>query len=341
MPGEIILSVLDQSPVRKGGTPARAVHETIELAAHCDRLGYHRYWLAEHHSTSALAMAAPEMLVGEIASRTERIRVGTGGVMLTHYAPLKVAEQFRMLETLYPGRIDLGVGRAPGSDARTAHALAGGRGLADIERYPEQLMDLYGFLAGDLPAGHPFANITAQPAGPSVPELWLLGSTAASAHYAAQLGWPFCFAHFISSEGPRDVFRRYRTQFRPSAVSERPAAAIGVATVCAETDEEAQRLAWSNWGLRLGMARGQMGDGIPSPEEAMARTYSPEELDYVRYLGEAWAVGSPATVRRRLEALQVQYDVDEFVLVTIMFDFEARKRSYELLAREFGLPAAA
>lgn len=337
---DFVLSVLDQSPVRKGGTPAQAIAETLELAELCDRLGYHRYWLAEHHSTGSLASATPEILIGAVASRTKQIRVGSGGVMLTHYAPLKVAEQFRMLETLHPGRIDLGIGRAPGSDTRTAQALADGRGLIDIEHYPAQLMDLYGFLSGSLPAGHPYRGITAQPAGDAIPELWLLGSTRASAQYAAQLGWAFCFAHFISTEGPESVIREYEAAFEPSPFLPEPRSAIGVAVTCAETDEEAEYLSWSRWGSRvIARARGGRGVGIPSPEEAMAYDYTEPELDYIAYLRRAWIHGSPATVRSRLEGLGADYGANEFVIVTITYDFEKRKRSYELMAAEFGLPA--
>src|SRR6187431_3345763 len=174
------LSILDQSPIKSGSTPAEAVQETLELAQAAEQLGYHRYWVAEHHSSSGLAGASPEVLIGQIAARTSHLRVGSGGVMLSHYSSLKVAEQFRMLETLFPGRIDLGVGRAPGSDGRTARALADGHGVTDVERYPEQLMDLYGFLSGTLPRDHPYHGIRAQPEGDSMPELWLLGSTRAS-----------------------------------------------------------------------------------------------------------------------------------------------------------------
>jgi len=209
------LSILDQSPIRDGGTAADAIHETIELARLADELGYERYWLSEHHNSGGLASATPEILIAEIASRTDRIRVGSGGVMLSHYSPLKVAESFRMLETLHPGRIDLGVGRAPGSDTRTASALAHGPGRLGIEHYPDQLLDLYGYLSDTLPADHPFSGIHAMPAGPGLPDLWLLGSSAASAEYAAELGWSFCYAHFINQHGGV-------TTRRPTATSSSP-----------------------------------------------------------------------------------------------------------------------
>lgn len=334
------LSVLDQSPVRKGGTPAQGVAETLELARLCDALGYHRYWLAEHHSTGSLASASPEILIGQVAAQTRRMRVGSGGVMLTHYAPLKVAEQFRMLETLFPGRIDLGVGRAPGSDTRTAVALSDGKGITDVGRYPEQLMDLYGFLSGTLPPGHPYFGIRAQPAGESMPSLWLLGSTRESARYAAELGWAFCFAHFISAEGPESVLREYAEAFEPSPFLPEPATALAVSVTCAATDEEAEYLSWSRWGSRVAArARGGQGSGIMTPEEAMNFAYTEPELDYIAYLRQTWVHGSPGTVRARLEDLAATYGADELVIVTITYDFEARKQSYRLLAEEFGLGA--
>jgi luciferase family oxidoreductase group 1 len=335
---ELKLSVLDQSPVRKGGTPAEGIAETLELARLCDELGYHRYWLAEHHSTGSLASAAPEILIGQVAAQTKNIRVGSGGVMLTHYAPLKVAEQFRMLETLFPGRIDLGIGRAPGSDTRTARALADGQGMRDVERYPDQLMDLFGFLSGSLPQGHPYHGIRAQPAGESMPDLWLLGSTRASARYAAELGWGFCFAHFISAEGPETVLKEYEEAFEPSPFLPEPQTALATAVTCAETDEQAEYLAWSRIGARvISRARGGQGSGIMTPEEAMALDYTEPELDYVAYLRHTWIQGSPGAVRGRLEELATEYGTNELMLVTITYDFEARKESYRLLAKEFGL----
>jgi luciferase family oxidoreductase group 1 len=323
--------------VRKGGTPAQGIAETLELARLCDELGYHRYWLSEHHGTG-LASASPEILIGQVAAQTKNIRVGSGGVMLTHYAPLKVAEQFRMLETLFPGRIDLGIGRAPGSDTRTARALADGHAMTDVERYPEMLMDLYGFMSGNLPPHHPFHGVKAQPAGDDMPEMWLLGSTRSSAHYAAELGWAFCFAHFISQEGPETVLKEYEANFQPSPFLEKPRTAMGVSVTCAETDELAEYLSWSRWGSRVvTRARGQQGAGIITPEEAMAIDYTEPELDYLAYLRSTYIHGSPGTVRARLEDLAAEYGTDELVLVTITYDFEARKNSYRLLAREFGL----
>ncbi|OAI39171.1 hypothetical protein AYO38_08090 [bacterium SCGC AG-212-C10] len=334
----VSLSVLDQSPVRRGGTPAQAIRESMELAQLCDRLGFKRYWIAEHHSSGGLASASPEILIAEVAARTERIRVGSGGVMLSHYSPLKVAEQFRMLEALHPGRIDLGLGRAPGSDTRTARALAHGPGQLGIEHYPDQLMDLYGYLSGDLPADHPFTGITASPQGETMPELWLLGSSAMSAQYAAELGFGFCYAHFINPDGGERAMQLYRDRFEPSPVVPEPMGAIGVSVTCAETDDEAEHLSWSRWNWRIAANHGGRG-GIPSPEEAKAFAYTEPELDYITYMRGRSIHGSPGLVRDRLLEVGEEYGVEEFIIVTITYDFEARKRSYELLAKEFGLVA--
>lgn len=330
------LGVLDQSPIRKGGTPAQAIAETLALAEHADRLGYSRYWIAEHHSSGGLASASPEILIGHVADRTRNLRVGSGGVMLPHYSPLKVAEQFRMLEALHPGRIDLGVGRAPGSDTRTARALAAGPGQLGIEHYPDQLLDLSAYLSGQLPADHPFAGVKAMPEGPTMPELWLLGSSAVSGQYAAELGWAFCFAHFIQPDGGDMVARRYRQSFEPSPFLDRPRVAVGVSVTCAETDEEAEHLSWSRWHWRIAGAR-TGGGGIASPEEAKAFPYTEAELDYIAYMRQRSIHGSPGVCRDRLLELAAQFEAEELIIVTITYDFEARKRSYELLARAFEL----
>jgi luciferase family oxidoreductase group 1 len=329
------LSVLDQSPIRRGGTAVQAIRETIELAQLCDRLGYERYWLSEHHASGGLASATPEVLIGEVASRTERIRVGSGGVMLTHYSPLKVAESFRMLEALHPRRIDLGVGRAPGSDRRTAAALAEGLGRPGIDAYPEQLLDLYGFLSNSLPEGHRFAGIQANPEIDTMPELWILGSSAASAQYAAELGWSFCFAHFINQHGGPEAMRAYREQFEPSPFLAEPRGMVAVSVTCADTTEEAERLAWSRWAARIIGAHGRSG-GIPSPEDAMAFPYTAPEREYIEDLRQRAIYGNPGRVGTQLTELAGQYETDEVMAVTITYDFAARMRSYELLMGAVG-----
>jgi luciferase family oxidoreductase group 1 len=328
-----VLSVLDQSPIRSGGTAAQAIQETLELAQIADRLGYHRYWLAEHHSTRGLAGTSPEILIGQVAARTGRIRVGSGGVMLQHYSPLKVAENFRVLETLYPGRIDLGIGRAPGSDQLTARALQ----RLDADDFVERIGDLLGFLHDRLPPDHPFAAVHAMPTGPGAPEMWLLGSTDQSAACAAHFGTAFSYAHFINAEGGAEVTRAYAARFRPSPELVAARASVAVFVVCADSEAEAQRLARSR---ELFIARLYTGRGGPYPsvDEAESYRYSDRELAIVHHARQRTFAGAPEQVRDRLHALGAEYGVDEFVVVTITHDFKARVRSYELLAEVFALP---
>ncbi len=330
------LSVLDQSPIRAGGTAAQAIAESVELARACERWGYHRYWVAEHHASEGLAGAAPEILAARLAAATETMRIGTGGVMLSHYSALKVAEQFRMLETLYPGRIDLGIGRAPGSDYVTARALAHGPGALGIEEFPHQIQDLLAYLRDAVPDGHPFAGVSAQPRGATMPEPWLLGSSGQSAAYAAYFGCAFSFAHFITDRQGPEIMAAYRAQFRPSVWYDKPVGSIGVAAICAETDARAQRLALSRDLSRLRMDQGLRGP-VPSIEEAEAYDYSREERLRIAVNRERQVIGDPAQCKEKLLALGGAYGIEEFVIVTITYDFEARLKSYELLAREFGL----
>jgi luciferase family oxidoreductase group 1 len=327
----LALSVLDQSPVRTGSTAAAAVLETLELAELCDRLGYRRYWLAEHHATPGLAGSCPEVLIGPVAARTERIRVGSGGVMLQHYSALKVAEQFRMLETLHPGRIDLGIGRAPGSDQRTARALR-----ETEEWFPQQVADVLGYLRDELPGDHANAGVRASPACPTAPEPWLLGSTDQSASLAAHFGTAFSFAHFIAGEGGPEVVRGYRRGFQPSAWLAEPRASAAVFVVCADTEAEAYRLARSRDLFIVGLYTGRHRP-YPSVEEAEAFPYTPRDLAIVEHARRRTVAGTPAGVRARLAAFAAEHDVDELVIVTITHDPKARRRSYELLADVFDL----
>lgn len=334
------LSVLDQSPIRSGGSPAQAIAETLELAQHCDRLGYARYWLAEHHSSGGLAGSTPEVLIARVAGLTGRIRVGSGGVMLNHYSSLKVAENFRMLETLYPGRIDLGIGRAPGSDMRTAQALAAGPGKLGIEYFGNQIKDLLEFLDGSIGSDHPFAEVRAEPSGPGLPDFWVLGSSDQSAAYAAYFGLPFSFAHFINDQGGEAVMEAYRRHFAPTRWGREPRGNVGVFAICAESDAEAQWLAKSRDLFIARLRTGQPGP-IPSPEEADAYPYSPQEKMIVEQGRRRTIAGAPDTVKARLEALADAYGVDEITVVTITHDFRKRLASYSLLAEAFGLEAEA
>jgi luciferase family oxidoreductase group 1 len=331
-----MLSILDQIPIRTGVTPADAVQETLRLAEAADRWGYHRYWLAEHHSSGGLAGSTPEIMIGQVAARTRSIRVGSGGVMLSHYSSLKVAENFRMLETLFPGRIDLGIGRAPGSDQLTAMALANGPGALGIEHFPAQIRDLIGYLHGSLPDDHPFARVQAMPSGPTSPEMWLLGSSDQSAAYAAHFGCAFSFAHFIVAEGGENVVRAYRQHFQPSESLAEPAASIGIFVICADTETAAKRLAKSRdlWMLRL--TRGDTGP-VPTVEEAESYPYTDRERAVVAFNSKRTIAGDPVQVRAAIDELAQRYGVDEFVIVTICHEFDDRLKSYELLAGEFNL----
>lgn len=337
------LSVLDQSPVRQDGTAAAAVAETIALAKACEAWGYHRYWLAEHHNTKSFAGTCPEVLIARVAAETKTMRVGSGGVMLTHYSPLKVAEQFRMLEVLTPGRIDLGLGRAPGTDERTSRALQAGPQGWSIDAFPSQVQLLRQFLddAADvaaLPPDHPYRGIHANPSGNTRPEMWLLGSGIHSAVYAGELGLPFAHAHFISAEGSEDACAAYRERFKPSSWCERPRIAMGVAALAADTEEEAHRLSASRnlWVVRLLTGR---PIGFPAPDEALAYPYTDQDRALLHNIESRSTVGTPDTVLRRLTALAERHGAEELVIVTITYDAESRLRSYELLAKEFGIAA--
>jgi luciferase family oxidoreductase group 1 len=338
------LSVLDQSPVRSDGTAADAVAETIALAKACERLGYHRYWLAEHHNTKSFAGSAPEVLIARVAAETKTIRVGSGGVMLTHYSPLKVAEQFRMLEILSPGRIDLGLGRAPGTDQRTAQALQAGPQGWGIDAFPSQVHLLRQFLddaAGQsLPDDHPYRGIHASPMGPTRPEMWLLGSGIHSAVYAGELGLPFAHAHFISAEGSEEAVENYRHRFKPSSWCERPRLAMGVAALAAETEEDARKLSASRnlWVVRLLTGR---PIAFPPPEEALDYPYTDQERALLENIEARSTVGTPDVVKKKLTALAERHGAEELVIVTITYDAKSRTRSYELLAKEFGLAPVA
>lgn len=330
-----LISVLDQSPIRAGATPADAVAETIELARLADRLGFHRYWVAEHHSSDGLAGSVPEILIARIGNETRRIRVGSGGVMLPHYAPLKVAETFRMLETMYPGRIDLGIGRAPGSDQRTARALAYTRDPIPIEYFPRQVQDLMDWMDGELESDHPFRGVAAQPAGPASPPVWLLGSSDQGGQVAAHFGTAYSFAHFIT-EGGEPVVEMYKKRFRPSKTLAEPLANIGVFVICAETEEEAKYHAASRDLWRVRLDQGHITP-IPTPEEALNHDYTEAERERAAFHRRRNIVGTPDQVREKLDALLARYGVDEAVVVTITHDHRARLKSYELLAEAYGL----
>ncbi|HXG18028.1 MAG TPA: LLM class flavin-dependent oxidoreductase [Methylomirabilota bacterium] len=339
MSKQFILSVVDQSPVRQGGTAAQALQETIDLAVAVEKLGYQRFWVAEHHNLPGFAGTAPEIMIGQIAARTNTIRVGSGGVMLSHYSALKVAEIFRILESLYPGRIDLGIGRAPGSDQRTAAALAYPGPVRDIGYFPEQVDHVIEYLADQFDEAHPFTGVHAGPTPPStIPEVWLLGSGYDSALLAAERGLPFSYAYFFGvgvEHGPR-IVENYRRHFRPSAALAEPKVNVAVQALCAETEAEAKRLAASRDLLRLRIVTGRFG-GVPPVEEALAHPYTPQERAFMEHYHHTTVDGDPQQVKEQLETIAELYQTNDISVVTICYDFAARVRSYELIAETCGI----
>ncbi|MBV8430179.1 MAG: LLM class flavin-dependent oxidoreductase [Solirubrobacterales bacterium] len=337
------LSVLDQSPIPEGSTGADALHNTLDLAQLADEIGYHRYWVAEHHGGPMLASASPEALIGPIASATRSIRVGSGGVMLPHYSPLKVAETFTILAALYPDRIDLGLGRAAGTDPLTTFALQRDRRQAAPDDFPQQLAELLAYLEDDLPADHPFARLAGTlPGRPALPEVWLLGSSPQSAIWAGELGLPYAFADFINPGGA-EIARLYRERFTPQRETSAPRTAVAAWVLCAATDEEAQHLASSSRMSLTLLRRGQLIP-VPPPEKAVEFLRREGKLGpqdgSAQLPGRRGVIGSPARVRAELEELASHYGAEEVIVVTITHDHTARRRSYELLAEAFALESS-
>ena len=326
------LSVLDQSTIVADRSADASIRESIALAQHCEALGYHRYWCAEHHNSDSQAGTAPEILIAAIAATTRHIRVGSAGVMLPHYSALKVAEQFRVLDAIAPGRIDLGVGRAPGSDGLTAYAL-NPRADTAADQFPAAMRDLLAWLSGHkLIEGHPFREVRAQPQGPTTPEVWVLGSSDYGAQVAAYFGLPFCFAHFITDgHGIEQALAIYRQGYRPSARHPSPHAALCVWAMAAETQQEADYLFRSREIWRLNRDRG-LFTALASPEQAATHTYSDAEAARVERLRARAFYGTPDTVGAKLRALAQQHDVEEIAILTTLHDPQARQRSYALLA---------
>ncbi|WP_418158360.1 LLM class flavin-dependent oxidoreductase [Benzoatithermus flavus] len=330
------LSVLDLSFTTTATSGAQALRNSLDLARLADRLGYRRYWVAEHHNLPSVASGAPEIMIGAIAAATHHIRVGAGGVMLPNHAPLMVAERFKVLEALYPGRIDLGIGRAPGTDPLTTLALRrrqDGRGEDDfLERFQELML----WKSGAFPENHPFRKIRVMPEDVPVPPVWLLGSGEYSARLAGEVGLGFAFAHHFASLEAEEAMELYRESFRPSTWLERPYAILATAVVCADSDEAAERLAATADHAYIRRWRGDYGP-LVSPEEALAYRYTPSEEEARRANRRRLFVGSPDTVARHLGAFARAVRADEIMVTTAIFDHAARKRSYELFARAFGL----
>lgn len=338
----LVLNALDQSPISEATNAAQAIQETVELAQLCETLGYQRFWVAEHHNTQSFAGAAPEILMSYIAAKTSRINIGSGGVMIGHYSPLKIAEQFQMLSALAPGRIDLGIGRAPGGDMRTSAALQAGPRAWPPEAFPEQAQMLRQFIEdaagqkdaeGGFAGSHPYQGIRAQPVGTIMPRLWLLGSGGDSAIYAAQFGLPYVYAHFIGGNDGQHVIQLYKDHFKPSQYLDKPYLGFAVSAMVAETQEQADYLSGPRnlWATKLGT--GQSGI-FPSLETAAHHQYDETQTAALEAVKQRSLNGTAHKVADDLEQLSQDFDVDEFFIITITPDAKARQNAYRLLANE-------
>jgi luciferase family oxidoreductase group 1 len=337
------LSVLDLSPISGNSSGPEALRNTLDLARRAERFGYTRYWLAEHHNLPSVASSVPEVMIGQVARETERMRIGAGGIMLPNHAPLKVVETFRVLEALYPNRIDLGIGRAPGSDQVTAMALRRTQEAFREDYFPRQLAEIFAFGGtGEFGEGHPFRTVEAIPNDVPLPPVWLLGSSNGfSASAAGELGVGFAFAYHINPnlQAATAALQSYRLRFQPSEAFEKPHAILAVSVICAETDERAEELALP---LQLSYVRLRQGrfEPMSSPEEARNYQFTPAERTLLESTRERQIVGDPQSVRASIESLVHQTEADEVMVMTMTYDHADRVRSYELLAEVFGLEAA-
>ena len=334
------LSVLDLVTMWNGATAGSAIYEAVELARHVERLGYTRYWFAEHHNAPWQASSAPELLIAHVAAATTTLRIGSGGVMLPNHSPLKVVENFRTLEALHPGRIDLGIGRAPGTDSLTALALRRSRQALVADDFPEQMVELLAFFSGTFPSDHPFQRITPTPVVASMPEIWILGSSDFGARFAAQHGLGFAFAHHISPEFAIPAMRAYRRDFRPSSLLAEPRSILAVSAFCSESESEAEDVAalldmvWSR------LRRGEIGPP-PTVEEARAYKQTPDGRLARQLFQSRRVIGGVDRVAHDLRALAEATEAGELMLLTMIPDQVARRRSFELLAEVFELDAKA
>lgn len=327
---KIPISVLDLAPIGTGTTSTETLKYTVELAQLAENLGYTRFWLAEHHGMLGIASSSPEILIARVGAATQRIRVGAGGIMLPNHAPLRIAEAFHTLEALYPGRIDLGIGRAPGTDPATSAALR----PFDAAQFPSQLRELISLSLEDFPEDHPFHGVKVVPNDVDLPPIWILGSSGASARFAGSLGLGYGFASHFSPVSPTPAIISYRESFRASRWFDKPHVIVAVAVICAETDEEAEYHAKSMDLVAVRLAKGQFGL-FPTPEEASAYPYTPAELALVEERRSLLISGNPQRVKERLLAVAHMTGADEIMITTMVHDPAARLRSYELVARAF------
>ncbi|MDZ5712541.1 LLM class flavin-dependent oxidoreductase [Jeotgalibacillus haloalkalitolerans] len=327
----LTLSILDQSSISEGGTAEQGLEQTVELAQLADRLGFKRFWVSEHHDTPTLAGSSPEVLIAHLAAKTERIKVGSGGVMLPHYSAYKVAENFKVLEGLTPGRIDVGIGRAPGGMPRASYALSDGK-PRDVNRYPEQVAELLQYLHDDVPEDHPYGNIKATPVTQTVPDLWMLGSSPSSAALAAEMGVPYTFALFINGQGGPSYTQQYLRRFKPSKYYRKPKHSVAVFTICGETMGDAERIASSLDLSMVMLEQGMPSKGTPSPEKAMSYDYSHFERLRILENRKRMVIGDVDHVEKELHRLAEEYDTDEIMLTTIAYDFEDKLNSFKRIA---------
>jgi len=338
------LSVLDQSPVHDENPESSGLFTTIELAKLCDKAGYHRYWVAEHHDTPGYASPCPEMMVSNVAHATQRIRVGSGGVMLPHYSAFKVAETFKMLEAFHPGRIDLGVGRAPGGNPVSSEAISAPRQTIPAEYYPQQTRDLIGFISNNLPPQHPYHNATVVPRDVGAPGVWMLGSSDGSAEMAGELGAGFVLALFIGThDRPPEIIARYKKAFQSNGSFASPQPMIAVAAICADTTEEARWLASSHTYWKVQAFRHGLRDPLFPPEVVMdkVKQLSPSDQAYYEETMNTMILGTPAQCQEELESVAKTFDVDEVMIVNVTHSFKPRINSYKMLAEQFELQSAA
>ncbi|WP_153125858.1 LLM class flavin-dependent oxidoreductase [Peribacillus tepidiphilus] len=327
------ISILDQSPISSGKTAQDALQESMRLAQIGEKLGYTRYWIAEHHDYPGLACSAPEVMLGYIGANTKKIRIGSGAVLLPHYKPYKIAETYHMLATLFPDRIDLGIGRAPGGSAEATMALSDNF-LEQVRKMPEKIIDLLHFLQNDFPSDHMFSKISASPLPAISPEPWILGTSEKSAILAAENGTAYAFGHFMSDKEGSDIMKTYLERFKAKGRLQRPKSIVAVSVICSETTERAEELALSGYLWHVQSAKGEGKKGIPSIEEAKQYSYSSDEKEMIKAMRNKMVIGNPREVKQQLLALQTLYQADEIMIVTITHSYEDRAQSYKLIAHE-------
>lgn len=333
----IKLSMLDQSTISEGSTPVEALAQTSIMAQEAEKWGFHRLWVSEHHFASSLAGSSPEILISHLAGKTSTLRIGSGGVMLPHYSPYKVAENFRLLEGLYPGRIDLGLGRAPGGMPLATQALQEGQDRS-IDRYPDKLDDLIAYLHDSLSDEHRYAGLIATPKVDTVPEMWLLGSSGDSAVLAAERGAGFVFAQFINGQGGSQYMRDYQQNFKPSIVFSEPQSMVAIFAICADTEEEANRIASSMDLSLLLLEKGPKSIGTPTIERALNYSYTPYDRFRIEENRKRVVIGNPAQVKKQILQICEDYNTKEIMIASIIHDFEDKLKSFRLIAEAFDLP---